>query len=1643
MENTQAEILVKLGLEAFWTTPLGPASMLDISFWTKEIQAPLMPKNLPHVFLQRLWMLSPEARSTRCMTPCDAVSQSQAGDSMIDGHEDDKSYCAVNPLDLLTGVYMSVNSFLRQEMTVRMVQCQFAVPLVLPSLNPEQPSIFLLWPLRSVVSNWRPQSTTQTELSLDADLASTLMPLVSCVKIGHCSASKSKVLSHLMAGAQSHSEMFLHRGMDGGQIHRKLGNGLVELGWYLPSGDPESDIFPVPVVISNLRGDAAADDQCLRLLCHASSALVVFCGTLREKDKDRLALWKGMASKLILIDLEQPLDEEKGKIIVGFVSKSLQEEMDLPTGSVLSGGGLGEEELAHMLRQTLNDLLPSQMKHVTLENAANIAVDVGLRLDEGPKCKNAMARVGEVLQGLEEGSAQFRETQLPLQGEPWAKLTVMEKEECKQRRAGEKPDPLLQKERSNTLLELSSYRMSKAMKVFTDTLFTSDEEERTYFLSWLKLRLQAMQTRQRDQHFQVQQNDKTRQEFDSKHSANEPQDESASEQHRFEEHNIEFVVQQQQMSEKNNIDLNCDDPVIQPEEPNLVSDISNSTHTTDLGSRNSDRLDPWTLGLEHFLHEMGLIFELTHNSTGNGSHNVLRLPSLAAGLLLHGIPLQIMDGDASDIPTKWLGCVLAEFNRCMPRKQSRVRVLANIGAHHAGNSDLLFALFGVSIPGSKRRFTKGIYMLPISVPDDLREEFDCDFLMIVNVEGLCGPQLDNGKASFRLIRDNEMATVATGVSDILIHNIASFEADGLQPYLNVVVNALLRTEVCGFTPICQLVKQDDELTSKLQALQLARVAGILQTQPESIVIGANGKPSAQANNSIPCVTRLRQNASYSERVHEGHSEAVVKVKQDIFAALQKCGVKSKALKLPELMCRLSAVWEEVKAQSFSITLENTEVAQAFCMLCTELSQWEHDFLEDMERWFLSATMRMSSSQARTLESEISSDILVNLKDEAREEVKTGVHKMKSQVELGLMKDNLHKTYIETYRPNLLNNLTKLQEQTTKGMIERLESAKENLYSSTQLESFQALLAKVLESKHNTLTEASKLNNLLLEDAQLDEEFEDAWNNALSNINFRPSKADDITARVTEILRANLINRKLQKHLKKLEDINKKTDSDFVVCEDHFGYRSRMKHIEDNNRQQRIEAHQLACNITKDYNQYVFEKSSLLEDFSNSYIEDVLENVEKALTKAKPTETKSVFEVDLKVYLCSHACQDFQKIHDRYAKDTDLLTSINGTKNRCHGEFIYQFRKRDQCRRMAQAFTTMSLKPTALSYIYSAQGTLIMEAMIAQDNTGQYLSPWAFNCTLLEELLVEDSFESYLEYLHSFDKFCLEKIQEKVVVHLSASKGLEKWRRQQRLGEVIGKMAAAVSQAAEGVSGVLSDTKLLLEKVCINLEIDGDVEVPRETLDSPLFSITTEWDRFVSCLLETLAELRLALAQEFSQDIKVTELLRVLPVKPQDCLFCRVRGCEKRCPFCKAPCAVRDPDHQVHWAWLHRPKGLLSYTCDNSCSLSHMSCPADIAEDNLFANKDTEGEPLAYRDYHTIYPDWSLLPLEPGNQKLCSYWRYVMVRFNERFAEEYEQKPANLPEEWKKITQEEALGSLNEIREKAFRPYDTEQWLGHH
>ncbi|XP_061575362.1 interferon-induced very large GTPase 1 [Cololabis saira] len=1685
-DNVQPEILQKLGLEACSTAPLDPSSILDISTWTLENHAPRELKDLPNAFLRRLWLLSQDARSPCIQPEQNGLNKDNASPTEeLTGFESTKQ-SPIHPLDLVTSVFLSANTFLQQEMTVHMMQCKFAVPLVLPNVDPEEPSHFLLWPLRAVVSRWWSHTLDMNRRLQEGNLASMCMPIVSCVKFGHCNVSKSKVLNHVLNGLKPGSETFVHKGMDGGQLPRKLSNGLVEIGWHLPTGDINRDIFPVPVVISNLRGNASTHEKSLSLLCQASSAVVVFCGDLREKDKQLLVSCKDIAKKIILIDFSET-DKQENRV-VEFVG--LEEQMGLPKGSVLPGGTLSEEDVASKLCENLKNLFPDKLKLVTLEAAATLAVELGLNVDEGPVCKKAMATVEEVLRGLDEGPAEYWMKQFPLQGPLWSKLGELDKMESKQRKEGN-IDPQLQKQKKDIFAELSSYRITPAMKLFTDALFTTDKMERSYFLTWLKLRLDMMQTKEQNNSQEVSPVPQT----ENKSTGNMPEnlediEHGAGDSNSFcsvsafqvtegQPENTEMFVSEQQCeivqelcaviqsavkttespSDNTNSDIqnveitedevsfedqnshqvsedqicNLDSETVSCKEKHLdITEITravpklappaeqqmcNEVSSENQATSNSQpvELDPYSIGLEHFLREMGLMFELTHISPSSGNQNILRLPSVATDLLLYGVPLEIMDGNASNIPMCWLGCIFAELKRRLAQEHLRTRVLTNLGMHNAKNAEVLSALFGVKFPYGGRTTNRGVYMAALAIPSHLKKDMECDLLLLMDVEGLCSFPVNNKESM--LIHDNEMTTVAIGLSDVLVQNISQHSDENFETAFSVMVNGLLRTKECGSLPICQILAEDKGINSILQASQTKHIYDMLLTESEDRRNVDNG--CAKTTSSASFVKGPWTKMFLSEPVDTEYSMAVLKLKQNLFESLKRCTAKSEASGLPEFMAHLCAVWDAVKSESFSIGLENMDVASAFTLLCTEFFQWKQSLLENIESWLLEASTKIFATKAKALDSSVQNSLLNGLKNEAQEEVKSEVNKVKSKAEAYLMKDDIFKVHAETFKPILMSNVSNLQEQVMEQIMKKLDTINEIHCSSTQLKKFESMLEEEQEFKLLALVETSKSTKILLQDNELEEEFDIVWSKTVAEFDFRPSETDDITTRVRDVLRQNLIHRSLQKHMKKLDIFGQNQTSDFQVHDEHFGYRSRLKHMfEDNNRQQRLEAQQLAWKILDEYKQFVEHKCSLPADFSDSYIVELLETVEKALG-GKSMEIRSAFEVDLKLHLCNAACQDFQKLHDRFAKDKELLFCISAAKANFLAEFIYNFRKRDECQRLAKAFTSMVITPTVLDYIKKPLGMQIAEQI--KDKAKQYRSPQAFQQSLLEELIKEDHFESFKEYLLSYDNFRLMKIQETVEAHLSESNSLSQWR-QQRLGEIIGKISAAVSQTPEGLNGALSDTKPLLERACLVLEEDADIDVGRASLNGPLFSITTDWDRFVKCVMELLATLRLDLGQEFSQNVDINQLLNSLSVQPQDYLFKKVRGCDKKCPLCGAPCEVDDLGHEVHKALLHRPKGLILY---DSSSLPCTSWPESQIPGKDDSAKDKS---VTCKDLHSLHPNWSNSSDDPDRPEASVYWRYVLTRFSEKFAKEFQQEPAKIPEEWRKITQEEALDNLKEVFE---------------
>ncbi|XP_031179480.1 interferon-induced very large GTPase 1-like [Sander lucioperca] len=244
--------------------------------------------------------------------------------------------------------------------------------------------------------------------------------------------------------------------------------------------------------------------------------------------------------------------------------------------------------------------------------------------------------------------------------------------------------------------------------------------------------------------------------------------------------------------------------------------------------------------------------------------------------------------------------------------------------------------------------------------------------------------------------------------------------------------------------------------------------------------------------------------------------------------------------------------------------------------------------------------------------------------------------------------------------------------------------------------------------------------------------------------------------------------------------------------------------------------------------------------------------------------------------------------------------------------------------------------------------------------------------------------------------------------------------------IVNKITEATERASKGEDGVqLPDNQESITKLINNMRtyLIKDISISEEAEKSTLFQIQSTCHPFTESLSKSLGELKEQLQEEFSNSEDITETLNKLPIKPQDELFKRVFGCGQQCPFCKVPCEAGGKEHEKHHAAVHRPQGLGRYRDVATKKLVETLCTTDVHSKCKFRNTETKYEWHPYKDYMDYYPDWLIPP--DSTIEASDYWKYVLVQYNERFAQEYEAKPADVPEAWRRITKEQALKGLKD------------------
>uniref|UniRef100_A0A3P8Y460 Uncharacterized protein n=1 Tax=Esox lucius TaxID=8010 RepID=A0A3P8Y460_ESOLU len=1048
------ELLSKTGLSEHFPNKLMLSKVLEINANTTSDEPLTTVQSLPGSFLKKLMMANVKARSSNSMSTDTNVSC--RGIDSFENMENDSDN--VNPLDLITAVILCSDGFLQQEMVQKMSMCQFAVPLLLPNCDTKQ-STLMLWALRDIVKRFKPSSQATTKSFKEESIVISDVPMVSFVRLGECSLSKSKILNKLLSNAEQYHDTFVHRDMEYGDVPRRISDGLVEISWYFPCGNRNIDIYTEPVAVANLRGDIRSFEKQFSFLCQTSAAVYIFSDHLEDDFFTVLKRSKTHAEIFLVVNSQERTF--KVETLKNILTKSGIHERN-----VIVKKKQNDAEFVKALQSSVGDILRKHPNILNIENMSKEAHQIGILIDEDcEECQRA-SKMAEAITSKITDTMEFKDKQLPFQGSIWNKLSQLEKERCRLRKIGDQKSgdyiSSLKEQEKKLREKQNRLDMSDAMAQFISGMSISGAQ-RSYFLKWMRINL----------------DDQSRQ-------------------------NLSDLRERYK-------DL-----------------CQNSPEKTDKIKLLDKQISDSSLGLEHFLRELGQLYESARSLPEDRPERqqMEQLPGLCAQMLLDGFPVELVDGDASNIPLKWISAVLTQLHSLVDSK-SKIRVVTVLGVQSTGKSTLLNTMFGVQFAVSSGRCTRGAFMLLLKVNKDLKEELKCDFIMVIDTEGLKSPELAQLDDSYE--HDNELATLVIGLSDVTIINIAMENSTEMKDILQIVVHAFIRMKEVGKKPICHFVHQnvsdmsahDNNMRDRkklLEQLDEMTKAAARMEKNESYTRFTDVM-DYDPDTSSSYIPGLWHGTPPMAPVNAGYSEAVYDFKKSVMQDFIKCRSNDD---LTHFLKWTESLWESVKFEKFIFSFRNSLVADAYSKLCTEYNSWEWSFQKKMYEWMVNAETIISNHGMldQSTQKPIR-EVLNELMTEVSEKIDLQEKRILENLANYFNMQDGHVNLVEKYREGFVSSAKTLKRETDNTIRNSLNAAVEIKEGMAKLVNIKSAQASTMEKKVLALLQSCRQKKTVLHNQDLEKVFESMWMNTMSEISFRGIEKQDVAHGAFRILSSNL------------------------------------------------------------------------------------------------------------------------------------------------------------------------------------------------------------------------------------------------------------------------------------------------------------------------------------------------------------------------------------------------------------------------------------------------------------------------------------------------------------------------------------------
>ena len=1491
------------------------------------------------------------------------IEDQQPKQQYVDDNEITPKGNSVHPLDLIYVIFLCADDFLRQQLADKMSKCQYAVPFILPPAEEGE--------LKNTVLNWGLQAICRTYCEESSPIVTDTLidvccPLVSCLSLNTNTSWESRLLNKMLSPQQ---DTFWHEGLEGGERIHKVSQGMVEVSWYLPAGRG-NDEFKTPVTFSNLRGDAYQHPAVVERLIKSSTTTCIFANEINKQILgffERYVAKAGLA-RLIFILLYNPDQEKK------FVTKcrKLKKQLKLDDYQVILSS-LKESNFYiayNNLKSSLEISFEKNADRTSLSKLIDNAKLTDCFQIDSTEYYNGQKAAKELLQNIEGDS--IKSKVLPCQSNITTRQDIgrLDKEICRLKELTNNdfiPSYVKQEKEKKWDLQWEQllYPIYDVFTHFLKCIICLHPTNRKFFLQSLKLGL-----------------------------------------------NEKSIKQLQ--------------PIYEEYDKCRLEDILSEERDEKLSELNK-KLIHNSFGLEHFFREIAIMYEnmvaLDKKVGGRDMGEVLNMLSgIVAEILLNGEAIEILDGDAEYSPVLWLKAVLNQIGN---REKVRIFKISALGAQSSGKSTLLNILFGQNFPVSSGRCTRGAYMQLVKIDDQLAKRLRCDYLAVIDSEGLMS------RVSKNTDHDNELATFVVGLSDLTLVVIKG-EGNEMQDVLPIAIHVFLRMNVLGELQDCHFVHQNMgavdvkktmpiEIDAFVQLLDektrtAAREAGKMKYQKFTDVIHYD----SSKDNIYVC--GLFDGTPPMGKTDTEYSNTMQRLKSKILQDLEHVIEKKHCMTLGEFSKWLDDIWHAIKCENFVFSFRDVLAVEAHKKVSGILNdkQWEikktlRENQETKEKEIKDEIMTMPETDMETVK-----DLIHTITEKAKNENSDFIYSSGKNLSSSILhyfdcpgcstkdcsKEVRNRQLLRDYKSEFVHDIKRFQEA-----LEEVNVSTDNL--ETELTTSMSLyqLGRQMDDilKRRVQYVIGQKKSEVLTEEETESIFDELWK----------TETDEIPRKITQKLRNKDIRPTVQNTIKT------------ILGPDNFEYNKKKSHqsneyngkgfdvtksyLKSNNEGTLSAVQQLKLNTQVIIDQTGIHYKHVEEgkEFEPKHADNLFMDIQKRIEKLA-IQTTLEYKVDLMMHIEGLAVKNFISNQTTYEKNSSPKALLEKRREAYKNIFLMGLGQGNS----AVDFSNRILKFIAKSNLEDRLTRTDLLQLLRDHHGNVFKSIRAVQGSIMADLLVKDNFTQYRRYITDYEVVEKEKMTRESIECLQQN-DLLKEHAKSKLQTMIRELHDAIEKTVRSSC----ENKEFIDTLFKNMK--GLIK-PHNDIEIYKMVTINDKDEFGSMLV---SELTGSIQKQLEKDIYAWDVSNIIQTKGlTEFVFNEVVSCSARCPFCKVPCDSHSGgiSSGCHRATFHRSRGLGGFYGRDSAKLKIYNCNEAVASWKEFRAKEDK-ERILYRDYKSKYSDWTIERNTDSEEEV--YWKWVFVRFNKSFAKHYGEKinasvkKADIPNSWHDITEQDVIRDL--------------------